>query len=71
MGVRTKYILFVGSVRMMQVELKGRSMPRVFPVTVGRRNRVLRLVRELREHTGAPPAAISHCEAGGPACSPR
>lgn len=58
LGNGTQYILFVGSVRMIEVELKDQWLLRWFPVTVGRRNRVLRLVRELREHTGAPPGGF-------------
>ncbi|MFT4134899.1 hypothetical protein [Microbacterium sp.] len=54
LGVGTRFIPFVGSVRIIEVEIKDRWLPLSFPTTVGRRNRVLRLVRELREHTGAP-----------------
>lgn len=52
-GVGARFIIFIGAIVMVQVEFKDKWLPRGYPATVGRRNRVLRLARRLREHTGA------------------
>lgn len=54
LGAGLKWIPFVGAVRMIQVDVVDKWSPYWFSVTLGRRNRVLRIVRSLREHTKAP-----------------
>ena len=53
LGAGTTWLPFVGSVRMMQLEIRGRYLPKSLPSTLGRRNTVLKVVRTVREHVSA------------------
>lgn len=54
LGAGTSWLPLAGAVRMVQLDLDGRPIPKYFPSTLGQRNAVLRLVRQLRTHCAAP-----------------
>lgn len=54
-GYAIGWLPFVGAIRMLEVDVAARWLPLWLPSTLARRNRALRLAREVRSSLGLPP----------------